>query len=116
MQTQEDVRFRVLRLLQNIPEMSQRELSQVVAISVGSVHYVLAALVEKGRVKLGNFTAAQYKRRYAYLLTPSGMAEKVARARGFLRRKIDEYEALKNKTEALSQEVDGATLAATGRK
>jgi hypothetical protein len=51
---QEDVRFRVLRLLQENPEMSQRELAAEVGISVGGTHYVLNALIEKGLIKLGN--------------------------------------------------------------
>ena len=60
---QEDVRFRVLRFLQENPEMSQRDIAAAVGISVGGVHYCLNALIEKGMVKLGNFSAAQDKRR-----------------------------------------------------
>lgn len=75
---QEDVRFRVMRLLQENPHISQRELAQKVGVSVGSVHYFLNALVDKGFVKLGNFTASNDKRRYAYILTPNGIAENVA--------------------------------------
>ena len=92
---QEDVSFRVLRLLQDTPEMSQRELAEAVGISVGGAHYVLSALLEKGLIKLGNFTAAKDKRRYAYILTPKGLAEKAAITKRFLARKIEEYDALK---------------------
>ena len=60
---QEDTHFRVLRLLQDRPEMSQRELAEAVGVSVGGIHYVLNALIDKGLVKLGNFTAAADKRR-----------------------------------------------------
>lgn len=102
---QEDVRFRVLRLLEDNPEMSQRELSRAVGISVGGIHYLLSALLEKGLIKLGNFTAAKDKRRYAYILTAKGMAEKAAITRRFLARKIEEYEALKAEIEDLSKEV-----------
>lgn len=66
---QEDTHFRVLRLLQDNPEISQRELAEAVRVSVGGIHYVLNALIEKGLIKLGNFTAAEGKRRYAYVLT-----------------------------------------------
>ena len=38
---QEDTHFRVLRLLQENPEMSQRELAVAVGVSVGGIHYVL---------------------------------------------------------------------------
>jgi EPS-associated MarR family transcriptional regulator len=101
---QEDVRFRVLRLLEENPEMSQRELARAVGISLGAMHYCLNALVEKGFIKLGNFTAARDKRRYAYVLTPHGMAEKAALTGRFLRRKLAEYEALKAEIEALRLE------------
>lgn len=102
---QEDVRFRVLRLLHDNPELSQRDLAEAVSISNGSAHYLLGALVEKGLIKLGNFTAAQDKRRYAYLLTPMGIAEKAAITKRFLERKVQEYDALKAEIEALKDEL-----------
>lgn len=105
-QLQEDTHFRVLRLLQNNPEMSQRELAESVGVSVGGMHYVLNALIEKGLVKLGNFTAANDKRRYAYILTPKGIAEKATLTRRFLVRKMEEYEMLKREIDTLSAEID----------
>lgn len=103
---QEDTHFRVLRLLQENPEMSQRELATAVGISVGGMHYVLNALIDKGFVKLGNFTAAEDKRRYAYILTPKGLAQKAALTRSFLVRKMKEYEALREEIEALKKETE----------
>lgn len=111
---QEDTHFRVLRLLQNNPEMSQRELAEVVGVSVGGVHYVLNALIDKGQVKLGNFTAAEDKRRYAYILTPKGIVRKSTLTRSFLARKIREYEALKEEIDDLSAEIDGKEYSAPG--
>lgn len=102
---QEDVRFRVLRLLEESPEMSQRDIAASVGISVGGVHYCLSALVDKGMVKLGNFSASQDKRRYAYILTPEGLAEKAALTSRFLKRKIKEYEALEAEIETLRYEI-----------
>lgn len=104
-QLQEDTHFRLLRILQDNPEMSQRELAQAVGVSVGGIHYVLSALIDKGFVKLGNFTAAEDKRRYAYILTRKGLAEKAALTRRFLARKMREYDALKAEIEALSAEI-----------
>lgn len=101
----EDVHFRVLRLLEENPEMSQRDLARAVGISTGSIHYVLSALLEKGWIKLGNFTAAEDKRRYVYKLTPKGLAQKAALARKFLARKIAEYEALKLEIEAVREDI-----------
>jgi EPS-associated MarR family transcriptional regulator len=102
---QEDTHFRVLRLLQENPEMSQRELAKTVGISVGGMHYVLKALIDKGLVKLGNFTAADDKRRYAYILTPKGIARRAVLTRAFLMRKMEEYEALKEEIEKLKAEM-----------
>ncbi len=101
----EDAKFRVLRLLQDNPEMSQRELARAVGVSTGSIHYVLSALLDKGLIKLGNFTAAEDKRRYAYVLTRKGLAEKARLTRRFLARKMDEYEALRAEIEAVRAEV-----------
>lgn len=105
---QEDVRFRVLRLLHENPEQSQRDLAEAVGISNGSAHYLLNALLDKGLIKFGNFTAAQDKRRYAYILTPKGMAEKAAITKRFLERKIHEYDALKAEIATLKDELDDA--------
>jgi EPS-associated MarR family transcriptional regulator len=95
----EDVQFRILRLLQENPEMSQRDLAKAVGVSTGGIHYVLSALVDKGLLKLSNFTAAVDKRRYAYVLTPAGIAAKATLTRKFLIRKMAEYEALKAEIE-----------------
>lgn len=102
----EDTHFRVLRLLQDNPETSQRELAEAVGVSVGGIHYVLNALIEKGLVKLSNFTAAEDKRRYAYTLTPKGIARRVALTQAFLARKMEEYTALKAEIEALHCELE----------
>ncbi|MCC5983395.1 MAG: MarR family EPS-associated transcriptional regulator [Rhodobacteraceae bacterium] len=107
----EDVRFRILRLLQDNPEMSQRELASAVGVSTGGIHYVLNALVEKGILKLANFTAAEDKRRYAYKLTPKGIAEKARLTRKFLIRKMAEYEALKAEIEAVRADLSERELA-----
>lgn len=103
---QEDTHFRVLRILQENPEMSQRELAEAVGVSVGGIHYVLNALIDKGLVKFGNFTAAEDKRRYAYILTPKGLAQKALITKRFLARKMEEYEALKSEIEELQREVE----------
>ena len=102
---QEDTHFRVLRLLQENPEMSQRELAAAVGMSVGGMHYVLNALIDKGLVKLGNFTGAEDKRRYAYILTPKGAAEKIRITKRFLARKMEEYESLRAEIDELKNEV-----------
>jgi EPS-associated MarR family transcriptional regulator len=105
---QEDVHYRVLRLLHENPELSQRQFAHAVGISNGSARYLLSPLLDYGMFKLGNFTAAKDNRRYAYILTPKGSAEKAAITRGFLGRKMQEYEALKAEIDALRGELDGS--------
>ncbi len=105
------MRFRMLKLLDDSPEMSQRDLARAVGISLGSVNFQLKALVDKGMIKLGNFSANPDKRRYAYILTPRGIAAKAALTRRFLARKRAEYEALRAEIEALQSEIDGKPTA-----
>lgn len=100
----EDVRFRVLRLLEDNPEYSQRDIAQNLGVSLGAVNYCLNALIDKGHVKVNNFRASDNKLRYAYLLTPHGISEKTALTSRFLRRKLREYEALREEIEALQVE------------
>ena len=104
--TQEDTNFRVMRILQDNPDITQRELAQQLGISVGGLNYCLKALVEKGWVKMKNFAHSKNKFGYVYVLTPSGMAEKAAITHRFLQRKMDEYEALEAGIEALKSEVE----------
>jgi len=102
----EDTRFRILRLVSENSHLSQRELADAVGISAGSAHYVLNALIEAGMVKFGNFKAAEDRRRYAYVLTPDGLAERDAMAQRFLARKVEEFEALRLEIEALRGELE----------
>ena len=110
----EDAQFRILRLLENNPELSQRELAKAVGISNGSVHYLLTALVEKGFLKFSNFSSSRDKRRYAYILTPKGVSEKAALTRNFLRRKMSEYEALRSEIAELKRDLRDQEEAQSG--
>ena len=102
---QEDVMLRTLRLIQDNPRVSQREIAAHVGISVGAAHYCLSALAERGLIKLGNFQASRNKRAYVYLLTPEGIATKASLTVSFLRRKLAEYETLKSEIAELEIEL-----------
>jgi len=99
-----ELQFRVLRLLESNPHLTQRELSKSLGVSLGGVNYCLNALVAKGSVKIQNFKNNKNKWVYAYLLTPQGFAEKTALTGAFLKRKMQEYQSLKEEIEALSFE------------
>jgi hypothetical protein len=99
-----ELQFRVLRLLETSPHLSQRELSKSLGVSLGGVNYCLNALISKGSVKIQDFKNNQNKWVYAYILTPQGISEKAALTGAFLKRKMQEYQLLKEEIEALSQE------------
>ena len=101
----EDLNFRVLRLLQDKPDASQRELADQLGVSHGKMNYCLNALIDKGLVKLENFQNSQHKFKYVYLLTPAGISEKAKLTGRFLLRKVAEYEQLRAEIEALRAEV-----------
>jgi len=107
-QIQEDTYFRVMRILQENPDLTQRELAEKLGVSVGGLNYCLKALMDKGWVKMQNFQNSKNKFKYVYLLTPQGIAERVALTSRFLNRKMQEYEALKAEIESLHQDVQQA--------
>ena len=103
-------RLAVLRLLEQRPDMSQRELSEALGLSLGKTHYVLHALLDKGLVKARNFRRSDNKLAYAYVLTPNGIREKLQLTRAFLSRKEGEFEQLRHTIAALRDELADRAL------
>ena len=101
----EDTNFRLMKILEANPNLSQREMGKALGISFGCINYCLNALVAKGLVKIENFSHNQNKFGYVYLLTPSGIAEKAALTSVFLKRKMEEYEAIKLEIALLKSEI-----------
>ena len=100
-----DVHFRVLHILEEEPELTQRELAQKLGISLGGVNYCLKSLIDIGHIKAGNFKKNPDKSIYLYLLTPKGMAEKAQLTAGFIKRKMAEYHTLKKEIDAIQSKV-----------
>jgi EPS-associated MarR family transcriptional regulator len=113
---QQEIQFEVLRRLHQTPEISQRILAKELGISLGSINFCFKALVDKGWVKMHNFSQSKNKLRYAYLLTPVGVAQKSKLTTEFLRRKVVEYEALQVEIEELKSELSVALSQAEGRR
>lgn len=105
-QQREEVRFRVLRLIESKPDISQRELADELGVSLGQINYQLKALKERGLIKVGNFMRSDNKLAYVYQLTPKGVANKLAITTRFLARKRQEFELMKTELEQLEQEVN----------
>ena len=101
----EDVHFRVLRALNESPELSQRQIAKDLGVSLGVINFCVQALVEKGQIKIQNFRSSSNKLRYAYVLTPSGVSQRVQLTASFLKRKVAEYEALKAEIAAVESEL-----------
>ena len=103
--SQDEVQLKVLRMLHEQPDLSQRNLAKELGVSLGGINYCFKALLEKGWVKLDNFSQSKHKFGYVYLLTPSGLANKSRLTVCFLKRKITEYERLQKEIEVLKSEV-----------
>ena len=112
---EDDARFRILRMIEADPTISQRALSDALGISAGKINYCMKSLIDKGFVKLQNFRSSTNKLRYAYVLTPAGLSARVAMTGDFLRRKMAEYERLRREIDDLSAETgEGAPGKASG--
>jgi EPS-associated MarR family transcriptional regulator len=100
---QEDVKFRVFQIINENPQMTNREIAQKVGISNGSAYYLLTSLIDMGYVKLSNFKDSSQKIKYSYLLTPKGIREKSMVTSKFLVRKKREFEALREEINSLEE-------------
>lgn len=95
----------MMRLLGENPSISTREIARRVGISNGAAYYCVTALIEKGFVKLKNFTQSRTKANYIYELTPRGIRAKAALTISFLDRKRQEYDNLKLEIERLENDL-----------
>jgi EPS-associated MarR family transcriptional regulator len=103
---QEKIQFEVLRRLHQMPHVSQRALAKDLGVGLGTVNFCFQALAEKGLLKMQNFSQSENKLRYAYLLTPAGVAAKSRLTAEFLKRKVAEYETLQAEIEMLKTEIN----------
>ena len=100
-----DTEYTVLKILNDNPKITQRQLAKEMGLSLGKTNYVIHALIDKGWVKFSNFKGSDNKSGYMYLLTPKGIADKSVLAQNFLRRKSEEYNRLKEEIEILKNEL-----------
>lgn len=101
----EETRYKLIRKLEENPEVSQRELAVEMGVSLGKINYCLKALVKTGWVKVGNFARSSNKTRYAYFLTPTGVKEKTSLTVRFLEKRQLQYDELKKEIEILKAEI-----------
>jgi len=102
----EDARYKILKILETNPDISQRQLAEELGVSLGKVNYCLQALIGKGLIKVKNFSKSPKKSRYLYILTPAGIENKAALTKRFLTRKVAEYESLRIEIEDIRKELE----------
>ena len=95
-------KYKLLKSLEQDANLTQRQLSKELGISLGKVNYCLQSLIQKGFVKINNFKNSRHKIQYSYLLTPAGIEEKTKLTIDFLKTKTIEYELLKKEVEELT--------------
>ena len=101
----QELEYRALKLLEQQPNLTQRQLAEQLGVSLGKTHYLVKSLIDVGWVKLDNFQRSDNKWGYAYLLTPMGIVEKAAITARFLVRKQREYTQLQQEIAQLQEEV-----------
>ena len=103
--TNQELEYRALKILEQQPDLTQRQLAEALGVSLGKPHYLVKSLIDVGWVQLDNFQKSNSKWGYAYLLTPVGIAEKAAITARFLVRKQREYNELQQEIAQLQAEV-----------
>lgn len=102
----EEIRYQLLKELEQNPNISQRELARNMGVSLGKVNYCIKNVIEAGLVKVRNFAQSNNKLGYTYVLTPHGLKEKAKVTLSFLKYKQQQYDILKSEIERLQIEVD----------
>jgi EPS-associated MarR family transcriptional regulator len=103
---EQEVRYRILKILATEPHISQREMSRRMGISLGKTNYVLSVLAEKGIIKMKRLKNAHQKIPYVYQLTPRGLEQKARITARFLKRKLLEYEEIKSQIKEIASEAE----------
>ena len=102
----DETNFRLMRILAERPDISQRDLAEELGVSLGKVNYCLRALLQKSWVKAQNFRNSSNKVAYIYLLTPAGIEARSKLTVAFLKRKKAEYEHIRQDIDRLQLEVE----------
>lgn len=110
----DEYRYKILKLVEAKPEISQRELAADLGISLGKANFCLKALIEVGLLKATNFRNSKNKLAYMYLLTPTGIEEKAKITLRFLKNKMQEYEKLQIEITVLTAEASLASAIKQG--
>jgi EPS-associated MarR family transcriptional regulator len=103
---QQEIRYRLLKILSRNPHLTQREMAGEMGISLGKVNYFLSELVKEGFIRINRFKDSENKLQYLYKLTPIGLEAKAGLTVTFLKRKIAEYNEIKKQIRELAREAN----------
>jgi EPS-associated MarR family transcriptional regulator len=106
----DETRYKLMRLLEANPHMSQREAARELGVSLGKLNYCVRALIRKGWIKVDRFKNSRNKAAYMYVLTPRGMEHKARLTVRFLRAKVREYEALRSEIAQIRRDAERSGL------
>jgi len=106
----QEIRYRIFKLLEDDPNLTQRQMAEKMGISLGKFNFCLNELVKKGNVKIERFKTSDNKAGYMYILTQQGLKQKAKITVSFLKRKMNEYEKIKQEIKELKEEVGAGTL------
>lgn len=106
----DELRYKLLKALEQNPNLSQRQLSKELGISLGKVNFCVNALMDVGVLKAQNFKNSQNKLAYAYVLTPKGIEDKAEVTTRFLHRKLKEYAEIEREIETIRDELTAGKL------
>jgi|TARA_B110000263_G_C15207562_1_gene463638 EPS-associated MarR family transcriptional regulator len=88
--------FNLIRKIDSNPRTTQRQLAKKLGFSLGKLNYCLQSLKDKGLIKIENFKKNPKKINYFYVLTPKGIGAKTTLTINFMKRKMKEYDELKD--------------------
>lgn len=107
---EKEIRYHLLKILNQESTLTQRDMAKRMGISLGKVNYCLTELAKKGLIKIDRFGSAKNGRAYSYFLTLKGIKEKARLTLSFLKRKISAYEEIKRQIKELSREIEQENL------
>ena len=93
--------FSILTYIDQNSDATQRQLSEHVGVSLGTINILVKRLVKKGLLKIERMQPNSIR----YFLTPSGLANKLERTYGYIVRTWREIEQLKQHIISLTHQV-----------
>lgn len=106
MEKNPDASYKILKIIEENPEYTQRKIAHELGYSLGKVNYVLTSLIDKGLVKVHRFIKSKNKWGYRYVLSTKGIKERYRITKEFLKRKLKEYDEIQHEIEEAQARIE----------